>query len=256
MPGAMPDRLPETAPKPDFDARSIAKNLLRTVRAGALATIDRNTGHPFASLVNVATDSDGSPLILPSRLSSHTANLEADSRASVLLATVGKGDPLAHPRLTVFGRFVHIARNAAEEGAMRRRFLARHPKADLYVGFADFAVWRLAMESAHLVAGFGRATNLAAADFMTDVSDAADLLDAEVRAVAHINNDHADAVTLYATKLLGAEPGPWQVTGLDPDGLDLACGDTVLRLDFPQRITSTARLREVLVDLANRARGS
>jgi putative heme iron utilization protein len=139
---------------------------------------------------------------------------------------------------------------------MRRRFLARHPKADLYVGFADFAVWRLAMESAHLVAGFGRATNLAAADFMTDVSDAGDLIDAEVRAVAHINNDHADAVTLYATKLLGAEPGPWQVTGLDPDGLDLACGDTVLRLDFPQRITSTARLREVLVDLANRARGS
>ena len=256
LPGAMPDRLPETAPKPDFDARSIAKNLLRTVRAGALATIDRNTGHPFASLVNVATESDGSPLILPSRLSSHTANLEADSRASLLLATVGKGDPLAHPRLTVFGRFVQFGPNAPEEAAMRRRFLARHPKANLYVGFADFAVWRLAMESAHLVAGFGRATNLAAADFMTDVSDAGDLIDAEVRAVAHINNDHADAVTLYATKLLGAEPGPWQVTGLDPDGLDLACGDTVLRLDFPQRITGTARLREVLVDLANRARGS
>jgi putative heme iron utilization protein len=255
LPGAMPDRLPETAPRPDFDARSIAKNLLRTVRAGALATIDRNTGHPFASLVNVATDSDGSPLILPSRLSSHTANLEVDSRASVLLATVGKGDPLAHPRLTVFGRFVQIAHNATVEGAMRRRFLARHPKADLYVGFADFAVWRLAMESAHLVAGFGRATNLAAADITTDVSDAGDLLDAEVRAVAHINNDHADAVTLYATKLLGAEQGPWQVTGLDPDGLDLACGDAVLRLEFPQRITSTARLREVLVDLADRARG-
>lgn len=255
LPGAMPDRLPETAPKPDFGAPSIAKNLLRTVRAGALATIDRNTGHPFASLVNVATDSDGSPLILPSRLSSHTANLEADSRASVLLATVGKGDPLAHPRLTVFGRFVQIAHDAAEEGALRRRFLARHPKSELYVGFADFAVWRLAMESAHLVAGFGRAGHLTAADITTDVSDARDLLDAEVRAVAHINSDHADAVELYATKLLGAEQGPWQVTGLDPDGLDLACGDAVLRLEFPQRITSASRLREVLADLAKQARG-
>ena len=256
LPGAMPDRLPETAPRPDFDAKSIAKNLLRTVRAGALATIDRNTGHPFASLVNVATDSDGSPLILPSRLSSHTANLEVDSRASVLLATVGKGDPLAHPRLTVFGRFVQIAHNATEEGAMRRRFLARHPKAELYVGFADFAVWRLAMESAHLVAGFGRASHLTATDITTDVSDARDLLDAEVRAVAHLNNDHADAVELCATKLLGAEQAPWQVTGLDPDGLDLACGDAVLRLAFPQRITSAGRLREVLADLAKQARGS
>src|SRR5215469_13794900 len=167
LPGAMPNRLPETAPKPDFDARSIAKNLLRTVRAGALATIDRNTGHPFASLVNVATDSDGSPLILPSRLSSHTANLETDSRASVLLATSGKGDPLACPRLTVLGRFAKIARDAADEAHSRRRFLALHPKAELYAGFADFALWRMATESAHLNAGFARAADLAAADVTT-----------------------------------------------------------------------------------------
>jgi len=144
LPGAMPDRLPETAPAPDLDARSIAKNLLRTVRAGALATIDRNTGNPFGSLVTVATDSNGSPLILISRLSSHTANLEADSRASVLLATAGKGDPLAYPRLTVLGRFGKIAREAAEEAHLRQRFLARHPKADLYAGFADFALWECA----------------------------------------------------------------------------------------------------------------
>ena len=245
-------------PVPAAAARQAARiriSSYRTVRAGALATIDRNTGHPFASLVNVATDSDGSPLILPSRLSSHTANLEVDSRASVLFATTGKGDPLAHPRLTVFGRFVQIAHDAAEEGALRRRFLARHPKADLYVGFADFAVWRLAMESAHLVAGFGRAGHLTAADITTDVSDARDLLDAEVRAVAHINNDHADAVALYATKLLGGDRGAWQVTGLDPDGLDLACGDAVLRLEFAERVTSAGRLREVLVNLAEQARG-
>ena len=83
--------------------RALAKTLLRATRAGTLGTLDRNTGHPFASLVNVATDVDGSPLILTSRLSTHTANLEADGRASVLLAETGKGDPLAHPRLTVLG---------------------------------------------------------------------------------------------------------------------------------------------------------
>jgi heme oxygenase (biliverdin-IX-beta and delta-forming) len=256
LPGAMPDRLPETAPAPDFDAKSHAKILLRSVRAGALATIDRNTGHPFGSLVNVATDSDGSPLILISRLSSHTANLETDSRASVLLATTGKGDPLAHPRLTVLGRFAKIARDAADEVRLRRRFLARHPKAELYAGFADFALWRMTIESAHLNAGFARAADLTAADVMTVISGAGDLLDSEPSAIAHMNGDHADALALYATKLLGAAAGPWRMTGLDPDGLDLACGDAVLRLDFPQRITNAGRLREVLADLAKRARGS
>lgn len=254
LPGAMTDRLPETAPTPDFDARSTAKNLLRTVRAGALATIDRNTGHPFGSLVNVASDSDGSPLMLVSRLSSHTANLENDARASLLLATAGRGDPLAHPRLTVLGRFSTIANDDPDEVRLRRRFLARHPKAELYAGFADFALWRMSMEAAHLVAGFGRAANLAAADIATDIADARELMAVEASAIAHLNHDHADAVALYATKLLGAAAGPWRVTGLDPDGVDLAYGDVVLRLDFAARVTTPGQLREALANLATQAR--
>src|SRR5579872_3687820 len=255
LPGAMPDRLPETAPAADFNARSSAKTLLRTMRAGALATIDRNTGHPFGSLVNVATDSDGSPLILVSRLSSHTANLEADDRASVLLASGGKGDPLAHPRLTVLGRFFQITRGTPEDAHLRRRFLARLPKAELYAGFADFALWRMTMESAHLNAGFARAADLTAADIKTETADARQLIESEAAAVAHMNDDHADAVALYATKLLGAEAGAWRATGIDPDGLDLACGDTVLRLEFAKRVTTAGQLREVLANLAKQARG-
>jgi heme iron utilization protein len=251
----MPDRLPETAPAPDFDAKSVAKTLLRSVRAGALATIDRNTGHPFGSLVNVATDSDGSPLILVSRLSTHTANLEADSRASVLLAVAGKGDPLAHPRLTVLGRFVQITHDDPDEPRLRRRFLARHPKAELYAGFADFAFWRLLVASAHLNAGFARAADLTAADVTTDISDATELIEAEASAIAHMNEDHAEAVQLYATKLLGAETGSWRVTGVDPEGIDLALGDALLRLPFRERVTTARQLREVLADLAKQARG-
>src|ERR1700684_3372890 len=107
LPGSMPHRLPENAPPPAFDPKQVPKALLRTTRAGALATIDRNTGHPFASLVNVATDADGAPLILVSRLSTHTANLERGGRASLLLAHSGRGDPVAHPRLTLLGTFQH-----------------------------------------------------------------------------------------------------------------------------------------------------
>jgi heme iron utilization protein len=254
LPGAMPDRLPETAPAPDFDPEALAKGLLRATRAGALATIDRNTGHPFASLVNVATDADGAPLILTSRLSTHTANLEQDGRASVLLAATGKGDPLAHPRLTLLGTFRPIARDGADEPRVRRRFLARHPKAQLYAGFADFSFWRLDVVSAHLNGGFARAADLKAADVMTDISGAEELLEAEAGAVAHMNDDHAEAVRLYATKLLGAEDGKWRLTGLDPDGLDLALGDATLRLPFPERVTTAQGLRKVVVELAAKAR--
>ena len=172
LPGVMPNRLPENAPVAEFDAKGLAKSLLRTTRAGALATIDRNTGYPFASLVNVATDVDGSPLILVSRLSTHTANLENDGRASLLFASVGRGDPLAYPRLTVLGRFVSVARQDAREPRLRRRFLARHPKSELYAGFADFSFWRLEIVSAHLNGGFGRAADLKASDVVTDLTDA------------------------------------------------------------------------------------
>jgi putative heme iron utilization protein len=229
---------------------------LRATRAGALATIDRNTGHPFASLVNVATDVDGAPLILISRLSTHTANLEIDGRASLLLVSAGKGDPLAHPRLTLIGDFTQVARNDTREPRLRRRYLARHPKSELYAGFADFSFWRLDAVSAHLNGGFARAADLKASEVMTDLSGAEDLLAAEADAVAHMNDDHAEAVRLYATKLLGAQDGNWRLTGLDPDGLDLACGDATLRLPFSARITGTEQLRRATVDLAAKARGA
>jgi putative heme iron utilization protein len=257
LPGAMPNRLPEGARAPaDFDPRALAKTLLRATRAGTLGTLDRNTGHPFASLVNVATDVDGSALILTSRLSTHTANLEADGRASVLLAETGKGDPLAHPRLTVLGVFAPVERESSDETRVRRRFLARHPKSELYAGFGDFSFWRMQVASAHLNGGFARAADLAAAEVLTDLSGAEELVGAEEGAVEHMNADHAEATRLYATKLLGQDEGPWRISGLDPDGADLTAGDRTARLAFPQRVTSAGGLRQVLVELAKQARGT
>jgi heme iron utilization protein len=69
-----------------------------------------------------------------------------------------------------------------------------------------------------------------------------------------MNDDHGDAVRLYATKLLGAQDGLWRLTGLDPDGLDLACGDAALRLQFQERVTTPQKLREMVVTLAKQAR--
>jgi heme iron utilization protein len=255
LPGAMPDRLPEGGRAPaDFDPKAVARTLLRATRAGTLGTIDRNTGHPFASLVTVATDLEGAPVILTSRLSTHTANLEVDARASVLLAETGKGDPLAHPRLTVLGAFARVEPGSADDARIRRRFLARHPKAELYAGFGDFAFWRMEVVSAHLNGGFARAADLPAADVLTDLSGAEELIAAEAGAVAHMNQDHADATQLYATKLLGEEAGPWRITGIDPDGVDLAAGDKTARLPFRERVTGAGPMRMALVAYAKEAR--
>jgi putative heme iron utilization protein len=168
LPGIMPAGPSESVRgRDDFNPIAIAKDLLRTIRAGALATIDRNTGHPFSSLVNVATDVDGSPLILISRLAGHTANLEADPRASVLLAATGKGDPLAYPRLTVLGAFRRIESAAPAAARVARRFLSHHPKSRLYAGFTDFSFWRMEVASAHLNGGFARACDLTAREILT-----------------------------------------------------------------------------------------
>ena len=255
LPGAMPGRIPDNAPQPaDFAPPDLSKALLRATRTGTLATLDRNTGHPFASLVNVATDVDGSPLILVSRLATHTANLECDPRASLLLAETGKGDALAHPRLTVLGSFKAVAREHADEPRVRRRFLARHPKSELYAGFADFGFWRMDVVSAHLNGGFARAADLAAADILTDVSDAQTLIEAESGAVTHMNTDHAAACRLYATRLLGAPDGAWICVGIDPDGIELQSGSTALRLAFRERVTGPEALRAMLKELADQAR--
>ena len=260
-----------------FDARGLARHLLRTIRAGALATCDgARDGHPLATLVSLATDIDGAPLLLLSQLSAHRTNLERDPRASLLLASRGKGDPLAHPRLSLIGRVQRLD-DADRAACARSRFLARHPKAKLYADFSDFAWFRMEVEAGHLNGGFARAAALTRDDLILDLTGAGALLAAHDGAVAHMNEDHADALALYATRLAGAGEdlagagedgdgastpcgesvpgGAWRTTGLDPEGLDLACGDHCTRIPFPTPITTPDALRAVLVDLARKARG-
>jgi len=242
--------MPQAPSRPsDFDAVATAKHLLRTIRAGALATLDAEGGFPFASLVTVATDLDGSPLLLMSRLAAHTRNLEADGRASILLSQGGKGDPLAHARLTVTGTVARI-----DEPRVRARFLARHPKATLYADFPDFSFWRMNLDRAHLNGGFARAAELSAAELRTELSGAETLGEAAQSAVEHMNADHREALALYATRLAGEAPAEWRATGVDPEGLDLAAGDRTARVAFPHRVDGPGALRAVLKALADEAR--
>ena len=235
---------------PNYDAVGEAKRLLRATRAGSLATL-MSGGHPFVSLVNVATDHDGAPILLLSQLALHTRYLDADPRASILLSQGGKGDPLAHPRLTVIGQ---AARDS--DPLVRDRFLARHPKSALYAGFADFSFWRLVPRAFHLNGGFARAAGFQSAEILTDCAGADALIAAEQGALDHLNADHAEALRLYATRLDDQPDGPWKATGLDPEGLDLVWADKAARIRFPAPVGAAGDLRRMLADLATAARAA
>ncbi len=233
----------------DFDPRQAAKKLLREGRSGALATLMAGSGDPYCSLVNVATGADGAPLLLLSRLAVHTKNILADPRVSLMLDERKEGDPLEGARVMLNG-----TASATDDAPARRRYLARHPEAEMFAGFADFAIYQIKLKAAHLVAGFGRIVDLAPADLLTDLRGAEALVEAEPEIVAHMNGDHAETNRLYATKLLGAPDGPWRCAGCDPEGLELQLERTALRLPFPQRINSPAVLRQTLKQMADQAR--
>lgn len=237
----------------DEAVRTEAKGLLRGARSAALATLGPD-GHPSASLVGLATDIDGTPIVLISGLAAHTGNLAADPRASLLISPGGKGDPLAHARITLKVRARKIERDSEDGARIRRRYLARQPKSALYADFPDFSFFALTIEGASLNGGFARAFAPTPADLMSDPAHAAALAAVEDGAVEHMNAYHPDAIALYATRLLGAKPGEWRAIGLDPDGLDMALGSAALRLPFPASVDGPGALRRVLAELAGKAR--
>lgn len=238
--------------------RRWAATLMRGARTGALATLEKGSGTPYASLATVATDPGGAPVLLISRLALHTQNIAADPRVSLMcdaqsLAAGARGedDPLALGRVTVIGR----AERVGPQG-VRERFLARHPGAAMYVDFPDFAFYRIAVERAHFIGGFGRIVDIPGKELTIapEVGDA--LAGAEAGIVAHMNEDHADALQLYATVLLGEKPGRWRMTGIDPEGLDLMSDSGSARLWFEHPVTSPGDVRKELVRLAEAARAA
>src|SRR5262252_8709241 len=168
---------------PDFDPARLARSLLRRRRQGALATLMPGSGDPYCSLVNVASHADGSPILLISRLAVHTRNILADSRVSLMLDERAPGDPLEGARIMLSGRAEQAS--AANRNNLRSRYLNAHPSAADYADFADFSFFLIRPSGTHLVAGFGRIVDLTPAQILTDISDAASLLEGEQAAIDH-----------------------------------------------------------------------
>ena len=232
------------------------RELVRSLDRAALATTlpgengpGRNETWPYASLVLVAADHDLSPILLISRLAEHTKAIRADNRVSLLFdGTVGLDQPLTGPRVSLLGRT-----SPTEDERLKRRFLARHPDAELYAGFGDFRFYRVALERAHLVGGFGKIHWLAARDLVPAPPVPA-LVEAEADIVAHMNGGHAAAVDLYAARLLGLGGTGWRMTGIDGEGIDLRLGGAIGRLELPVPVSGTDDARKALIALVAKAR--
>jgi hypothetical protein len=237
----------------DAEAVRLARDLVATARHGALAVYNHETGFPGASRVALATDMDGTPIILVSSLSGHTRPMLEDPRTSLLVGAMGKGDPLAHPRITLFTRARRIERDTDEGKRVRRRYLARQPKASLYADFGDFAFFRLEIQGSSMNGGFGKAYELTPGDLALkgDVDGVAAM---EEGAIAHMNEDHREAVDLYARVIGRAEAGSWRIAALDSEGMDLVAGDKTCRVWYPAPLENASELRGMLAHMAAEAR--
>jgi putative heme iron utilization protein len=226
------------------------RDLVRGLDRASLATAlpAEGGGWPYASLVLAAVDHDLSPILLLSDLAEHTKAIANDDRVSLLFdGTHGLDQPLTGPRVTLVGRAMRT-----DDARLTRRFIARHPDAEMYAGFKDFHFYRVAVERAHLVAGFGKIRWLSAAELKA--VPASGLADAEEGIVSHMNEDHADAVQLYAGKLLGLDGSDWRMTGIDAEGIDLRRSGQVARLAFEAPLSAASEARKVLVALVGKAR--
>jgi heme oxygenase (biliverdin-IX-beta and delta-forming) len=240
------------------DRGAECRRLMRRQSHAVLATTlaAEPAGQPYASLVAVACDLDASPLLLLSDLAQHSRNIAANRRVSLLFDggpdVAAAGDPLAAPRLSLLGEAVRV-----DDPSLSARFTARHPSAAVYAGFADFHLYRITLGRGHLVAGFGR-ISWVEPDELRFAPDARALAAAEAEIVAHMNADHADAVALYAIRLLDLPGDDWRMTGIDPEGLDLHREHAAARLDFAARsvapVLDPQAARQALVALAAEAR--
>ena len=225
----------------DQDARQLAHKLIRESRAASLAVIDAATGYPSVSRCLLGTDLDGTPIILVSSLASHTQSLQREPRCSVLAGDAGKGDPLAHPRITVLAEASGIERDSPDYQRIRSRFLARHPKAALYADFADFRFLRLTPVSASLNGGFGKAYVLTREDLAIQVEEP------EAWLSLFEELSRAPQLATRLAEFAGATvKSGWRIVGIDPAGIDLSSKDLTLRYSVNEHLPNAAAMKATL----------
>jgi heme iron utilization protein len=259
-PGDAPS-IPPPLTEPVNPVRPSAAEEARTIAAstniGILASLTAD-GDPWASLVTFGLLDDGSPVLCVSHMAEHGRNLAGDPRASIaVVAPATDTDPLANARITLAGVVEHP--EGAELEAARQAHIAAVPAAKYYIDYSDFALWVLRVKRVRWVGGYGRMDSAAGADYATAEPDPVNLNASG--AIAHLNADHADSLTLIAQALGGFPDATAAVcTGADRYGLDLKVttprGVAYTRVGYPHRLDEVSEMRSASVALVKAARSA
>lgn len=234
---------PKSVLRPTDEASlKLARRLMREARYGALSVLEPETGHPFASRVLVGTDIDGVPVILSSRLATHTKALLNDARSALLFGEPGRGDPLAWPRITVLCSAERIEHDSESDERIRSRFLRRHPKAKLYASFRDFAFFRLVPKSASLNGGFGRAYIISGDDLVIVSPLNKELVSQELYVISQLEKRGCNVADALAEHYFQEKTANWYISGLDAEGIDVARKEKLHRLELVNRPTNLSGL--------------
>lgn len=240
---------PDDVAAPSHAAR--ARTLVSRESTGTLSTLDAD-GFPHGSYVTFALDGPD-PVFLVSTLATHTQNLIRDARASLMAHERRAEDPLANGRVTLIGRCEKVA----EPAAARAAFLAVHPGAAYYADFRDFAFYRLEVASIRYIGGYGR---MSWVDRDAWRAASPDPLAADAEGIVrHMNEDHADALVLYARAFTRAEAAEEVVmTAVDRYGFELSVttpsGRRPARIAFGSDVTTPVEARKALIAMLKDAR--
>jgi putative heme iron utilization protein len=232
-----------------------ARTLVEQLSTGALSTLAREpAGHPYGSFVTFALDDGASPVLLISELAEHTRNLRGDGRASLMVAESVREDPLANGRVTLLGTCRQV--DAADAGA-RGAYLARFPNAAYYAEYRDFAFWRLSVESARYIGGYGRMSWVSGEEWAAARPDP--LAPHAAGIVAHMNADHGEAMAAMCRAFSRAQGAESVVmTGIDRYGFEMSVatetGRRPVRLAFPAPVATPDEARRALIELVAEAR--
>ncbi len=241
-------------PEPTFAER--ARTLVHLGRIGSLSTLSRKQqGFPFGSVMPYGLDGSGRPIFLISTMAMHTQNMQADSRASLLVTQPDAGgDPLGASRVTLIGNVLLVPEPEVAEA--RKLYLERYANSKYWVDFEDFSFYRMDVVDVYYVGGFGVMGWVSAVEYGSAQPDP--LADAATGILQHMNAEHTDSLILLARVFAGIESEQAVMTSVDRLGfhvrLKTADGMRGARIAFLREARSPEETRNVLVEMVAQAR--
>lgn len=243
---------------PDVPEPSLAERARTLALSGLIGSLSTHShkfpGFPFGSMMPYAADDAGRPIFFISSMAMHTQNLRLDPHASLLITQPDvTGDPLGAARLTLLGDVAEVP--AAE---VRELYLSRYENAKFWQDYTDFAYYRLQVAAVYFIGGFGVMGWIPAEDYGSALPDP--LAEAAPGIIRRLNNDHADALRLIASRFAGEAPDEAVITAVDRLGfhLRLRSGDRIhgCRVAFSREVRDAEDARAVFVEMVRQAKST